>query len=607
METGSGNRARRGILSVAAAAFAVLAIQVVNALPKDQPARQFKLDVEGRSGGPVGGLSAATPILQCALVHWVPGSVAVLATSWQPVAAEEPLEIGLDFITPNRPQSHAASVPANSRPLPSDFGELAVSLKIEARYLGERDGVHGLHVRDCHGERYSYYRGSGGGGSWHPPEDDLLLRTAEPTLWFFPAESTAVFFRIAPFADARRFDSGSRGAWLQSFVEHAESDIVPVRGHGFRTIIDPEDEFRRGVNHRNRFAPVRYGSALELLYAGFALDDVAAVARAVELLRVDDRLSRVQAFARSGPSREFLDEHYDQPRDELALALVHSVPPKMEKGLFIARALKMLGVTESDVLAADLASYLKQHVRYDQLRRFAYAHEECGGSEVVREEYRGVWHAVIADLGWPWGSVLHSWWRVVAWMLWVPIAALLFVLLVRRKAVELPVRYPPTAGALILLALLSFVVPGFRALLVPIWWGLALSYLRRPGSHGVGVRALAWCTLTLATIDGLTQLRWFFAHEVVAAAVPQALLFCWCLLGLRIVQEGRWHYPERFVHFLMALLGLRVLRLFEIRPNVCMTLLVVGGALALFVVFLAGGRDERVLRARRAASATPSP
>jgi len=603
VEVDEGPRVRSTILAVAVAAFLLLVVQVVHSWPEPEREPRYRLDLARVTQ--VGATPRADDVvLHAALVVWSPDDAAIVDARAAVLAPGKPFDLQMAFRSPRadgRQQGSGRFADMASDALPADFGTVDVELRVAGRYLGERDAWHGVQFTSCAGEHDLVWPGGGGtGGSLALPPDDLLVRDGQPVARLSEPNSVALFLRVSKVRDGAAFAAGSRAAWLDAFLANVDADPLPPRESPFPELVDADLQKSPQSGPEHRFEPQGNGSVADLLAAGYVLGDARAVAMAAERLRAPGVLEDVLAAAaheRGSLSGSFAEDRYDEPRRAVTQALVRGVTPQLDAVHSIPRALKLLAVTDRAALARDLGAYLREGALWSPLRRLALERDSFGASPVPRTEFGSVRDAVIARLGFPWGTMLRSSWLLFAWLLFPPVLALVFVWRVRALGSRPSRTFVPTGSWLVAVALLSVTsIGGFslRALLVPLWWSLAWMLLRRGESRDAALRGVVWLALSLATIDGLQIVRWYTTHETVAAVAPHGVLFGWCLVGLSLAKAGQWRRVDRFAQFVASLVvvGFAQILLDDALSGRTMWPLAVLPA-GLFVSFLLGGRRER--------------
>lgn len=557
---------RTRVLCVAAIGLLLLLVELVQSSNLVVPEATFERDVVAmlprNTGSPV-------PMIHTALVAFTPADAAVLDAQSYPAAKGDELELEVGFRTAT-PKSNTGSRfgrfgPGmmggsndwrqrirSSRELPPLFGSREVHLQITGRYLGEHEDYHGLRIDDTNGHEYAYAQGGGGGGSWHPPTDDLLVRAREPVVRLLLSDGLALFLMVTAAQDPEPFDPGQREMWLAAFEEAAELAVV-LPDAALTAALEPGG----ARNRYRRFAPLGYGPAAELVGAALILHDADRAGDGLKVLRRDGALDRAFAAARrvgDAASLAFYEEHIDKPRRDLTKGLVNGRFGELPAG----RDLMVLQLLRDGEEARRLVDVMLANGPQHDSRYVVLAEEELGATPEVVEQYKRLRAQATGALPFPWGLVAPSAWRLWAWLLFVPVMALVLVVVVQPPRTERPTTIQVTPKGMVLLGLFAFLTLcefELAAVLPPVWGALAYGWLRSPGPHGVAERAVIWLGLTLVFIKALIRLGWYVDTVWLQSATGSGPLFCWCLVAFIIARDERWVRPVRFQWFLMGLVA----------------------------------------------------
>lgn len=508
-----------------------------------------------------------------------------------------------------------ARIPRRRR-LPPAFDGLQLLLKIQGVHHGQAEGMHLLTWRDDETYEYRFGHGStvgSAGATVILPEHSAAMQEDVPIARMYLQGRLALFAVVTRYSSPVVAHPHERAEWRKAFQR---LDTLP-------DLMDREDvaaavEALAPVHQRQLLEEgdfQAYGPLLDSLTAAWVLGD----ARSLQEVRgrfaaVPGLLAKLREgvlIETSGTYARWFQDQMARPWLDFVSAWMNGSPGSLpDRDSDLRRwGLRLLELTDDPGFASRLVDSLGRRPNAGKITKSVLEHDALGQTEATRAEYARLRRAVVGTLDPPWSLALRSPVTLVLYCLLVPLLALWVFFL--RTWVPSGEGFRITRGFLFLLWILSFVgVWEFplRVLAVPIWWLMAFVWLQGPFRHGFFERALIWLALTLVTVDALQVVGWYVKSPPIDQAASWGLLFCWILMGFRLVREERWYAPGYFLAFVMSLLAVGAITTFGQHRSLTgfgVLLMVFSGIT--FLVFVIRGDDSslRGLRVRKANKRAP--
>ena len=602
---------RTSLKVIAATAFCLLLIGTARglheALNPDEP--EYELDCQHRRDDLFPG---EDHVLRLALVQ-----MAVAAHTEAVLdAVEIPLRRGRDFTadigcqTPREPSESSRfgsgtgiaglgdqrRSSARARRLPEGFAGISLDLQLEGTYHGTHEGLHLLVFEDFDGTGYRFGLGYSGGGSCNLSVHCAAMSEDVPIARVYPDQGLAFFALVTSEGSEHVARPGCLDAWRSAFEGLRHLEPVPDRAAVERAVEALQPAGEHEEYHANDF--LAYGPLLDLLGAALVLrdHDSAAVARE-ELTEDPDLLDRIREAGLPWPENH-LSESFLRQVGQSWLDLVAGWTIDLARlpsfQYFPAIGIRILDLTDDPAVASASVDRMESLLRHTGVKAYVMGVDSLGRTDAVQEQFARLRGMVVGTLPAPWSLVLRSPIWLLVYCLLAPLAALLVVSVPSRTTIR---SHAVSRPLLVLLAIGSFLTLGgfaMKVLIVPVWWVLAGRWLQVRGRHGFLERGLIWLALTLATVDALLAVQWFVSSPPIDVAAGFGVTFCWILVGLWVVADGRWRRPVPLQAFLAFLLLLDLLVAFGAENPIqllgfwglVVALLCLGG-------FLVSGRETR--------------
>ncbi len=548
-------------------------------------------------------------VLRVALLKLGAQSEVVLDSAQVMLSKGEPFAVDLGFRTP--PEQQAADQSSylggmnhfsspddwqseirNSRPVPKDYQNFALQLKLSGIYDGGLEGLHLVSFNEFSGHHEDWTPGSSSGGTLHLPMHQAAMRENVPIARVYLSRGLAFFAVVTHREGGVARSWGKRESWQTAFAAAATKEPLADREAIASAVSKLGPKLKGGSSTAANY--LDYGPLCDLFAAGFALRDPDSIAYVrsqfeaqPELLREvlkaaapDDTTYATSWYLKQvgGKWADFVSGWFGGAVDP---EIIQSVPP-----------LRVIELTKDVSLARQVVDATIGQRRYRNPTVTVLELHELGQTEGVRAEYRRLRSETIATLPFPWCFILQSDVRLLWYCLIVPLLVLL--------AVMLPVarfgRTFTTSRAMVFwLALFSSLTLcefPLRVLLVPVWWVLCIRWLQEPINHGILGRVLVWLVLTLASVEALQYCNWYVNMPVIDHAVGFTWIFSWILVGYWVLHDGRWRKPHRFMICLWLLLMLNWLQFTITSPDgLWVVLALLGLGLSYLIGFLVAGLE----------------
>ena len=606
--------------SIAAIACFFLAIAIARGLAKPQPSPEEPvLDSPER---PSSRLRPDTPVLRIALMQLGPGSEALLDFDELALEPGKAFEASVGFRTPDQPTKHSMFGSQSAfgynkskwqrkigqvRPLPSEFGHLAVQVDLHGKYFGEHDGWHLVFFErtddHCKQVTATCTYGSNIGVEMHGAafrEDQPVARIAR----YGNLVLLAVLTKRPNEVVSR---PGLRSEWLEAFRSVGIDPAVVDRAGISAAVEKLEPQGWQELESNSFFC---HGPLVERITAAFVFRDLASldlVAR--RCAQEPELLDKVFKAGLPGtwqePSASYLSRNA-RPLELFFKAWLSDGDPQwpgVAPGHPWVAHMRLMSLARDEDRVARYAERAIESGRRMPALGFALATEEFGQTAAAREAYKDVRRAEIHALPAPWNIVLRSGLGMLAYALLVPLLAALAVFIRIRTPLARPGSV--SRGLIFVLAFCSFVkFDGFalRILIVPLWWVLGRRYLRELGEPSWAQRGFVFLVLNLVTLDALVLLGWFFEHTALEASVDSGVLFAWILVGGLVLLDGRWRGLGFFAAYLWIFLAIGAAGILDIYVDPNLGILLLVALLACLFMFWRRGPAAAPRRRRKEAA-----